>query len=44
LNNLLNDLINNDIITMGNDVAKGDRPVCFGEAAIEHGIACTQTY
>src|SRR5262245_44627682 len=44
LNNLPDDLINNDIITMGNDVAKGDRPVCVGEATIEHSITGTQTY
>jgi len=44
LNDLPNDLIDNDIITMGSHIAKGNRPVCLGDAVVDHGIGRTQTH
>ncbi len=44
LNNLPNDLIDNDIITMGYHIAKVNRPVCLRDAVVDHGIGRTQTY
>ncbi len=44
MQNLPNDLINNDIITMGYNIAEGNYPVCLRETLVECGTACTQTY
>jgi hypothetical protein len=44
LTNLPNDLINYDLVSMGDAMTQGDCPVYLGDTVVEQGIVGTPAY